>query len=117
MFNGTVYSVHDEEGLQSTAKFDEQIIPLDIAPEQISWEQKEPEEMTIRELREYIHMLEMQDQPTSRHWCEIYMRIFIPMASFFFAMIAAAGLRFAEPYLFVCRYLSFAPEERIIILG
>ena len=89
LFNGTVYSVHDEEGLQSTAKFDEQIIPLDIAPEQISWEQKEPEEMTIRELREYIHMLEMQDQPTSRHWCEIYMRIFIPMASFFFAMIGA----------------------------
>lgn len=89
LIDGTVYSVHDEAGLQSTAKFDEQIIPLDIAPEQISWEQKEPEEMTIRELREYIHMLEMQDQPTARHWCEIYMRIFIPMASFFFAMIGA----------------------------
>ena len=41
--------------------------------------------MTIRELREYIHMLEMQDQPTARHWCEIYMRIFIPMASFVLA--------------------------------
>ena len=77
LIDGTVYSVHDEAGLQSTAKFDEQIIPLDIAPEQISWEQKEPEEMTIRELREYIHMLEMQDQPTARHWREIYMRIFI----------------------------------------
>ncbi|MFQ9522702.1 MAG: LptF/LptG family permease, partial [Phascolarctobacterium faecium] len=27
--------------------------------------------------------------PTARQWCEIYMRISIPLASFFFAMIGA----------------------------
>ena len=40
--------LNDEEGIQSTAKFTEQIIPLNFSPKQISWEQKEPEEMTIR---------------------------------------------------------------------
>lgn len=89
ILNGNVFALNDEEGIQSTAKFTEQIIPLNFSPKQISWEQKEPEEMTIRELREYIGMLEEQQSPTSRQWCEIFMRINIPLASFFFAMIGA----------------------------
>ena len=87
--NGNVFALDDEEGVTSTAKFTEQIIPLSFSPKQISWEQKEPEEMTIRELREYISMLEEQKSPTNRQWCEIFMRINIPLASFFFAMIGA----------------------------
>ncbi|WP_303295668.1 LptF/LptG family permease, partial [Phascolarctobacterium faecium] len=87
--DGTVYTMNEAEGIKSTAKFKEQIIPLDVTPREISWEQKEPEEMTIRELREYISVLERQHQPTARQWCEIYMRISIPLASFFFAMIGA----------------------------
>ncbi len=88
--NGNVFSLNDEAGVTSTARFKEQIIPLDISPQQISWEQKEPEEMTIAELRAYIAMLEEQKQSTAKQWCEIYMRISIPLASFFFAMIGAA---------------------------
>lgn len=88
--NGNVYALNDEEGVQSTAQFKEQIIPLDMSPKQISWEQKEPDEMTIRELREHISILEKQHQPTAKQWCEIFMRISIPLASFFFAMIGAA---------------------------
>lgn len=88
--NGVVFSLNDEAGVQSSVKFDEQIIPLDVSPKQISWEQKNLEEMTIRELREYISMLDAQGQPTNEQWCEIFMRISIPLASFFFAMIGAA---------------------------
>lgn len=88
--NGNVFSLNDQDGVTSTARFAEQIIPLDISPKQISWEQKEPEEMTIAELREYIRLLEAQKQSTAKQWCEIYMRISIPLASFFFAMIGAA---------------------------
>ncbi len=88
--NGVIYSLDEKEGVQSSAKFKEEIIPLAFTPKQISWEQKEPEEMTIRELREYISVLELQKKPTARQWCEIYMRISIPLASFFFAMIGAA---------------------------
>lgn len=88
--DGVVFSLNEQQGVQSSVKFDEQIIPLDIEPRQISWEQKDPEEMTIRELREYIGILERQHQPTNKQWCEIFMRISIPLASFFFAMIGAA---------------------------
>ncbi|WP_299447181.1 LptF/LptG family permease [uncultured Phascolarctobacterium sp.] len=87
--NGNVFALDDQEGVQSSAKFTEQIIPLNFSPKQISWEQKEPEEMTIRELREYISILEKQQTPAYKQWCEIFMRINIPLASFFFAMIGA----------------------------
>lgn len=90
LVDGKIFALNDQEGIQSSANFDEQIIPLDVSPKQISWEQKDPEEMTIAELREYIRMMERQHQPTARQWCEIYMRISIPLASFFFAMIGAA---------------------------
>ncbi len=88
--DGNIYALNDEEGVQSTAQYREQLIPLDFSPRQISWEQKEEAEMTIRELREYIAILGRQHQPTARQWCEIFMRICIPLASFFFAMIGAA---------------------------
>ena len=87
--DGNVFALNDKEGVTSTAKFTEQVIPLNFSPKQISWEQKDPEEMTIAELREYIGMLEAQQSPTNRQWCEIFMRINIPLASFFFAMIGA----------------------------
>lgn len=89
ILNGNVFSLSDEEGVQSTGKFKEQIIPLDFSPKQISWEQKDPEEMTIRELLTYIGMLETQKASTAKQWCEIFMRINIPLASFLFAMIGA----------------------------
>ncbi|MCD7975042.1 MAG: LptF/LptG family permease [Phascolarctobacterium sp.] len=87
--NGNVFFMNDKEGVQSTATFSEQIIPLDLSPKQIAWEQKEPDEMTIRELQAYIKILERQKQKTARQWCEIWMRISISLASFFFAMIGS----------------------------
>ena len=90
MVNGNVFSLNDEDGVTSTARYSEQIIPIDMSPKEIAWEQKEPEEMTIAELREYIVMLEERKEPTAKQWCEIYMRISILLASFFFAMIGAA---------------------------
>jgi len=90
MVNGNVFALDDEEGVTSTARFAEQIIPIDMSPKQIAWEQKEPEEMTIAELREYIRLLEERKESAAKQLCEIYMRISIPLASFFFAMIGAA---------------------------
>lgn len=39
--------------------------------------------MTIRELREYISVLERQHQPTARQWCEIYMQDFDSVSQLF----------------------------------
>lgn len=90
MVNGNVFALDDEEGVTSTARYAEQIIPIDMSPKEIAWEQKEPEEMTIAELREFVNILEARKESAAKQWCEIYMRISIPLASFFFAMIGAA---------------------------
>ena len=89
MVNGNVFALDDEEGVTSTARYAEQIIPIDMSPKEIAWEQKEPEEMTIAELREFVNILEARKESAAKQWCEIYMRISIPLASFFFAMIGA----------------------------
>ncbi|MDD4085055.1 MAG: YjgP/YjgQ family permease [Acholeplasmataceae bacterium] len=86
MQDGTVLSV-SETGIQQTMTFTEQVLPIAAAPREISLEQKEPEEMTIGELKQYIKILETQYLPTNKHWMEIYMRFSIPMASFFFALM------------------------------
>lgn len=89
MRDGKIFQIDAEEGVQSTASFTEQYLPIDLHPRQISWQQKDPEEMTIAELKENIRVLEKQKQSTARQWCEIFMRINIPLASLFFAVIGA----------------------------
>lgn len=87
---GDIYSLNDHEGVTSHVRYNEQVIPLDISAKQLNWENKDLDEMTIRELREYIGILSARDESTHKQWCEIWMRINIPLASFFFAMVGAA---------------------------
>lgn len=87
---GDIFDVDSKDGVTSHVHFHEQVIPIDISPKQLKWQEKSPEEMTIRELREYIAILDSRNQSTYKQWCEIWMRINIPLASFFFAMIGAA---------------------------
>lgn len=91
LYNGKVFTLDQSgKGVQSSADFKEQVIPLDVAPRVVTWQQKDAEQMTIAELREYVNILEKQGRPTAEQWSEIYMRISIPLASFFFAIIGAA---------------------------
>ncbi|MBQ8919774.1 MAG: LptF/LptG family permease [Acidaminococcaceae bacterium] len=87
--NGTVFTMDEKNGIKSRASFKRQVIPLNTTPREISWEQKEADEMTLGELRGYIKVLERQKQPTSYYWTEIFMRFAIPLASFVFAMLGA----------------------------
>ncbi len=89
MYNGYVYEVDSSNGVTNKAFFKEQILPLDYTPKQVSWEQKNIEEMTISELRGYIEILKAKGEPYSQPETEMYMRFAIPMASFFFAMLGA----------------------------
>ena len=89
MQDGVVYTVNEQEGVSSKANFTEQIIPLNMTPKEVSWEDKGVDEMTIGELRGYIRILKSQKQPYSDPETEIFMRFAIPMASFFFAMLGA----------------------------
>jgi lipopolysaccharide export system permease protein len=57
MSDGIVYTIDDQEGVSSRANFKEQIIPLNLTPKEVSWEDKGVDEMTIGELRGYIRIL------------------------------------------------------------
>lgn len=89
LVNGNVFTVDDKDGITSKAVFSKQVIPLDIQPKEISWEQKSINEMTLGELRGYVKVLERQKLPSSDLWTEIYMRFAIPLASLVFALLGA----------------------------
>ena len=87
--NGSVFTIDEKDGVSSKADFTKQVIPLRASPKEISWEQKDAEEMTVSELRAFLHLLERQKLPTAYCWTEIYMRFAIPLASFVFALLGA----------------------------
>lgn len=87
--DGTVFTMDEKNGIKSRATFKRQIIPLNTTPREISWEQKDADEMTLGELRGYIKVLERQKLPTAYYWTEIFMRFAIPLASFVFALVGA----------------------------
>lgn len=84
---GTITEITNEEGLTRTMTFDKQVLPITETPKTITLDQKDPDEMTIGELKMYIGILERQYQPTSKYVMEIYSRFTVPLASFFFALI------------------------------
>lgn len=85
--NGMVYELSKDEGVSRTMRFNEQILPLDTKPRDVSREQKKPDQMTIKELRQHIHVLKSQYLSTDKYAMEMYQRVTIPMASLVFAMI------------------------------
>lgn len=87
--NGSVFTMDEKQGVTSKVNFAKQVIPLNTTPKEVSWEQKDADEMTLGELRGYIQVLERQKQSTSYHWTEIFMRFAIPLASFVFALLGA----------------------------
>lgn len=87
MYNGTIHDLSDDGGLQRTMKFQTQVMPLDKDPKSISVEQKKPDEMSIRELKQQIKALKNEYVSTSVYEVELHQRLSIPMASLIFALV------------------------------
>lgn len=87
MYNGTITDLSEEGKVGRTLKFTEQIMPIDKNPKTISQEQKDPNEMTMKELKQTIDVLQREYVKTSKYEVELYQRVAIPMASFVFALI------------------------------
>ena len=68
-------------------RFDKQVLPINAGPGRIVREQKKPEELTMRELRQQIELMRTQFVDTKKLETELYQRITIPMASLVFAII------------------------------
>ncbi|MBR1647138.1 MAG: LptF/LptG family permease [Selenomonadaceae bacterium] len=86
MHDGMIYDISDDQRTH-TMKFDRQILPVNASPQQIVREQKKPEELTMRELKDQIQIMKSQYANTNALETELYQRITVPMASLIFAIV------------------------------
>ncbi|EIW15998.1 MULTISPECIES: LptF/LptG family permease [Pelosinus] len=87
MMNGIIHDLTTEGNLERTMHFEQQIMPMAKAPTAISREQKKPDEMTIKELKQHIKVLEREYVSAKKYEMELQQRLAIPVASFVFALI------------------------------
>ena len=75
-------------------RFDRLVLALRRTPREIALPRREPSEMSIRELRATIRLLERSRQNTSRYAVEIQSKFSVPASAALFALLAAPlGLR------------------------
>lgn len=86
MHEGMIYDISDDERTR-TMRFERQILPVKANPRQIVREQKKPEELTMKELKAQIQIMQTQYVNTAKLETELYQRISVPMASLIFALI------------------------------
>ena len=86
MHDGMIYDISDDERTR-TMRFSTQALPVSASPRQIVREQKNPEELTMAELKAQIEIMKTQYVSTSKLETELYQRITVPMASLVFALI------------------------------
>ena len=87
MHNGIIHDLTTDGNLERTMHFAEQVMPMDKAPKAISREQKKPDEMTIKELKQHIKILSQEYVNAKKYEMELQQRLSIPVASFVFALI------------------------------
>lgn len=89
MHNGTIYDVSAGEQTTRSMTFDNQELPINQKPNKINASQKEPNELTIRELRQQIKLLDQNAVDTNKMKVEMYNRFAIPLASLVCAIVGA----------------------------
>jgi lipopolysaccharide export system permease protein len=87
MYNGSIHDLTTEGKVDRVMYFEQQNMPVIKSPSDISNEQKKAEEMTIKELKQHIKILEGEYVKADNYKVELHQRIAIPMASFVFALI------------------------------
>jgi lipopolysaccharide export system permease protein len=87
MYNGIIHDLDVDGNLERVMRFEQQVMPIDKTPRAIATEQKKPEEMTIRELKQHIDVLRREYVATNTYEVELHQRVAIPMASLVFALI------------------------------
>ena len=86
MYKGIIYDISDESRMH-LMRFESQVLPVNADPRQIVMEQKSPEELTMKELKAQIKIMQTQFVDTSKLETELYQRITVPMASLIFALV------------------------------
>ena len=86
MHNGMLYDISEGQS-EHSMRFDTQVLPIKANPKQIVRDQKKPDELTMKELRAQIKIMQSQYVNTTKLETELYQRITIPIASLVFALI------------------------------
>jgi len=87
LYNGIIYDLTLGEQITRTMYFEQHVVPIRKDPTTIVNEQKKPEEMSIKELKQRIKLLQQVHASTIDCEMEMHKRLSIPMASFVFALI------------------------------
>ena len=95
LYNGIIYDVTDQQTMH-TMHFRSQTLPISAGPRQIVRAQKRLDEMTMKELKEQIRIMQTQFVNTNEIETELYQRITVPMASLIFALIGIPLAAHAE---------------------
>ena len=89
MQDGIIYDLSVGGEVERTLRFTSQVMPITQDPKGISKAQRKPEEMTIRELREQIKLLDANSVNTNKMKVELYNRFALPLASLVCAIVGA----------------------------
>ena len=87
MQNGVIFDMSTDGRVERTLRFQEQAMPVEKTPTEISRNQKRPEEMTIRELKQHIQVLKREQVRTGKFEVELHQRVSVPFACLVFSMI------------------------------
>ena len=87
MHEGMIYDVSANEQTTRSLKFQNQALPITQKPNKINASQKKPDELTIRELREQIKLLDQNSVNTNKMKVEMYNRFALPLASLVCAIV------------------------------
>lgn len=85
---GTVYLLEGGE-YKHLIKFDEQLISIKYTPADFFTEERNPDDMTMAQMREYINLKQKMGTDTTSLTIQLYMKMAIPFASLVFALLGA----------------------------
>lgn len=127
LHNGVIYDVTDDGEREHIMHFNVQVLPINTSPTQIVREQKKPEELTMKELREQIDIMHTQSVDTSKLEAELYQRVTVPMASLIFALVGvplglqptrnSSSMGFAMSVIIIFFYYAFMTMGNAIARG
>ncbi len=90
--HGTMYVF--TSGTTVVTQFDRLRVGLTQTPQEIALPQRDPEEMSIQELRQYIRVLRRNGERATRYEAQVHFKIAVPLSAALFALFAVpVGVR------------------------
>jgi lipopolysaccharide export system permease protein len=88
-FDGVIYYLKVGERIPALSFNEYKVRQISFSPEEVSKFNKKINDMSMKELNEYIKLMENQGRDTARERVKWHQRLSIPFASFIFALVAA----------------------------